>query len=48
MQAIEDGAFADVRRPRDGGRGLDGVFAKHPEYWNPFADALAGDTALAR
>jgi beta-lysine 5,6-aminomutase alpha subunit len=48
MQAIEDGAFADVRRPRDGGRGLDGVFAKHPDYWNPFSDALAGDTALAR
>jgi hypothetical protein len=24
------------------------VFAKHPDYWNPFADALAGDTALAR
>jgi beta-lysine 5,6-aminomutase alpha subunit len=48
MQAIEDGAFADIRRPRDGGRGLDGVFAKHPDYWNPFADALAGDAALAR
>jgi beta-lysine 5,6-aminomutase alpha subunit len=48
MEAIEAGSFADVRRPRDGGRGLDGVFAKDPAYWNPFADALAGDTAVAR
>ncbi|BDE07644.1 L-beta-lysine 5,6-aminomutase alpha subunit [Vulcanimicrobium alpinum] len=43
MRAIEDGTFADVKRPRDGGRGYDGVFAKDPAYWNPFADALAGE-----
>jgi beta-lysine 5,6-aminomutase alpha subunit len=43
MAAIEGGTFADVRRPRDGGRGYEGVFAKAPAYWNPFADALAGD-----
>jgi beta-lysine 5,6-aminomutase alpha subunit len=43
MSAIEEGTFADVRRPRDGGRGYDGVFAKDPAYWNPFAEALAGD-----
>jgi beta-lysine 5,6-aminomutase alpha subunit len=42
MSAIEDGTFADVRRPRDGGRGYDGVFAKDAAYWNPFADALEG------
>jgi beta-lysine 5,6-aminomutase alpha subunit len=41
MRAIEDGAFAEVRRSREGGRGLDGVFAKGPGYWNPVADALA-------
>jgi beta-lysine 5,6-aminomutase alpha subunit len=42
MTAIEAGTFADVRRPREGGRGYDGVFAKAPAYWNPFAEALAG------
>ncbi|HTJ28825.1 MAG TPA: lysine 5,6-aminomutase subunit alpha [Candidatus Limnocylindria bacterium] len=40
MEAIEAGTFADVRRPREGGRGFEGVFAKDPTYWNPFADAL--------
>ncbi|MDB5092850.1 MAG: D-Lysine 56-aminomutase alpha subunit [Candidatus Eremiobacteraeota bacterium] len=49
MAAIEGGTFADVRRPRDGGRGYDGVFAKDASYWNPFADALAGgEVAAAR
>jgi beta-lysine 5,6-aminomutase alpha subunit len=49
MAAIEGGTFADVRRPRDGGRGYDGVFAKAPSYWNPFADALAaGEAAVLR
>ena len=41
MSAIEDGTFADVKRPRDGGRGYDGVFAKAEGYWNPFAEAPA-------
>jgi beta-lysine 5,6-aminomutase alpha subunit len=47
MAAIEDGTFADVRRPRDGGRGYDGVFAKDPAYWNPFAEALAPEAVGA-
>ena len=47
MRAIEEGTFADVKRPREGGRGFEGVFAKDPAYWNPFAEALAGATALA-
>jgi beta-lysine 5,6-aminomutase alpha subunit len=47
MSAIEAGTFADVRRPRDGGRGYDGVFAKDPAYWNPFAEALAGEAVPA-
>jgi beta-lysine 5,6-aminomutase alpha subunit len=45
MRAVEDGTFADVKRPRDGGRGFDGVFPKDPSYWNPFADALAAEPA---
>src|SRR5581483_7600392 len=47
MRAIADGTFADVRRARDGGRGYEGVFAKAPDYWNPFADALSGAAATA-
>ncbi|HEY2476850.1 MAG TPA: lysine 5,6-aminomutase subunit alpha [Candidatus Cybelea sp.] len=41
MKAIEAALFADVSRAPEGGRGLDGVFARAAGYWNPFADALA-------
>jgi beta-lysine 5,6-aminomutase alpha subunit len=41
MHAIENGVFADVRRPRTSGRGFDGVFARADAYWNPFEEALA-------
>jgi beta-lysine 5,6-aminomutase alpha subunit len=47
MASIEAGTFADIKRPRDGGRGFDGVFAKNAAYWNPFADAFSGAAALA-
>jgi len=39
-EAIGRGAFADVRRKRDGGKGYAGVVAKAPDYLNPFVDAL--------
>lgn len=34
--AIERGMFADIARTRTGGKGLEGVLLKAPEYWNPF------------
>ena len=34
--ALEKGIFANVRRPKNGGKGLDGVFKKGKEYSNPF------------
>ena len=40
MQSIEAGTFADVKRAPDGGRGFEGVFARDPEYWNPFEEML--------
>jgi len=40
--AVARGAFADVRRPETGGRGLDGVFEKDAAYVNPILDALEG------
>ncbi len=36
MEAIEQGIFADVKRSRFGGKGLDGVAKKAPDYYNPF------------
>jgi len=47
MESIEGKVFADVARSPNGGRGFDGVFEKAADYWNPFADALAG-TVSAR
>ncbi len=46
MASIDAKVFADVRRSPDGGRGFEGVFAKAPDYWNPFADALSPEAAL--
>jgi beta-lysine 5,6-aminomutase alpha subunit len=41
MHAIESRTFADISRSPEGGRGLEGVFARSPAYWNPFEEALA-------
>jgi beta-lysine 5,6-aminomutase alpha subunit len=38
FEAVEEGLFADVKRPREGGRGLSGVFLKDADYQNPFED----------
>lgn len=35
MRAIEQGLFAGIRRPRDGGKGLEGVIERAPDYYNP-------------
>ena len=40
--AIARGAFADVKRPETGGRGLAGVVEKATDYVNPILDALEG------
>ena len=36
FETLERGIFADIKRPRDGGKGLDGVVSKAPGYFNPF------------
>jgi beta-lysine 5,6-aminomutase alpha subunit len=38
--AISTGAFADVKRTRDGGKGYGGVVERDLEYVNPILDAL--------
>jgi beta-lysine 5,6-aminomutase alpha subunit len=40
FEAIERGMFADIKRPKDGGKGLDGVFEKKNDYYNPVEDYL--------
>ncbi|HQI30826.1 MAG TPA: lysine 5,6-aminomutase subunit alpha, partial [Bacteroidales bacterium] len=40
--ALEKGIFAGVRRPREGGKGLDGVTRKSSGYVNPFIELLKG------
>ena len=35
---LEQGIFAGVKRARDGGKGLDGVFEKDTAYINPFVE----------
>ncbi|HXU67671.1 MAG TPA: lysine 5,6-aminomutase subunit alpha [Polyangia bacterium] len=42
FSAVARGAFADVKRPETGGRGLGGVVEKDGNYVNPILDALEG------
>lgn len=39
---LEQGKFADVKRARTGGKGLDGVFIKDEKYYNPFISLMLG------
>ncbi|GAB1432858.1 D-lysine 5,6-aminomutase subunit alpha [Spirochaetota bacterium] len=48
FNAIEQGLFADVKRPKDGGKGFDGLIKKGPSYFNPFETALKKELGLAR
>ncbi len=40
FKTLEQGKFAGVKRPVDGGKGLDGVVAKHEDYYNPFMEMM--------
>ena len=42
FNALEKGMFADVKRPKTGGKGLDGVCPKGANYMNPFINLLKG------
>ncbi len=42
---LEKGIFADVKRPKDGGKGLAGVVVKSAEYFNPFIEQMKGKVA---
>lgn len=38
--ALEKGIFGDVKRPKNGGKGLAGVAAKGANYYNPFIELM--------
>ena len=40
--ALEKGKFGDVKRPKNGGKGLDGVCLKGNHYLNPFVELMRG------
>ncbi|PKK88982.1 MAG: D-lysine 5,6-aminomutase subunit alpha [Candidatus Wallbacteria bacterium HGW-Wallbacteria-1] len=40
FDSIEKGMFAEVKRPKNGGKGFDGVTEKASDYWNPFETFL--------
>jgi beta-lysine 5,6-aminomutase alpha subunit len=39
---LEKGRFAGVKRNSDGGKGLEGVFRKESNYFNPFTELMKG------
>jgi hypothetical protein len=45
MRAIEEGAFANVKRSVTGGKGLDGVIEKHRDYYTPLVKYLTPRSA---
>jgi beta-lysine 5,6-aminomutase alpha subunit len=46
FDAIERGMFAEVKRPKDGGKGLEGIVKKGPGYYNPLEGALKRELGL--
>jgi beta-lysine 5,6-aminomutase alpha subunit len=46
--SIERGLFAEVKRPKAGGKGFEGVVEKAPGYWNPVEDWLKKRLKLAQ
>ncbi len=42
FSTLEKGIFADIKRMRDAGKGLDGVVTKAEGYFNPFVSLMKG------
>ncbi|MBB6478519.1 lysine 5,6-aminomutase subunit alpha [Spirochaeta isovalerica] len=47
FDSIEKKMFADISRPKTGGKGLDGVYAKSGDYWNPIEEYLNRELNIA-
>ncbi len=48
FEALARGRFADVKRPRQGGKGGEGVFERGSDYYNPVEEKLRRALDLAR
>ncbi|MBN2873499.1 MAG: lysine 5,6-aminomutase subunit alpha [Spirochaetales bacterium] len=48
FDAIEQGLFAEMKRPKDGGKGFEGLVKKGPAYYNPFEQSLKRELGLSR
>jgi beta-lysine 5,6-aminomutase alpha subunit len=44
--AMAKGEFAEIKRPENGGKGLDGVFEKDADYYNPFMQQMKKELGL--
>lgn len=40
FNAMAKGDFAEIKRPEDGGKGLEGVFRRDENYYNPFMEQM--------
>ncbi len=48
FRCLEEGHFADVERPVDGGKGKSGVFERDSDYYNPVETALRQSAGLTQ
>lgn len=46
FSAIEQGMFAEIKRPINGGKGLEGIFKKSDSYFNPFYEVFKSEFNL--
>ncbi len=46
FKTIEKGIFAQIKRPIDGGKGLEGVIPKSKDYFNPFLELMSKELHL--
>ena len=46
FRTIEKGIFAQIKRPLDGGKGLDGVIPISKDYFNPFLEIMSKELNL--
>jgi len=48
FDSVEQKMFADISRPKNGGKGLNGVYEKSSSYWNPIEDFLNHELKIGR
>lgn len=46
LPAMARGEFAEIKRPENGGKGLDGVFRRDESYFNPFLIRMKKELGL--